>query len=112
MLADCVTGSSWFFHPCDGRGQSGIDRSGSFADVGSPPPPSAVRGGCQSRKSNCEASRSRGARIEKFAPARKSQGRANAVYLPDVREFLAEFIGILIEHRKPRHSEVNSTPTL
>ena len=34
----CDKASSWwFFRARDGRGQSGIDRSGSFADVGSPP---------------------------------------------------------------------------
>ena len=83
MLADCVTGSSWFSHPWDAD-KVVLTAVGHLPMWGRRRPPSAsVRGGCQLWKSNCEASRSRGARIEKFAPARKSQGRANAVHLPE-----------------------------
>ena len=100
----CDTGSSWFFHPCDGRGQSGIDRSGSFADVGSPPPPSAA-----GVKLGRVIARHRAAvvrELKSLRPARKSQGRANAAYSLDVCECLVKFIGLFKQHSKPRHSEV------
>ena len=87
----CDTASSWWFFRAMDADKVVLTAVGHLPMWGRrPPSPFAVRGGCQARKSNCEASRSR-ARIEKFAPARKSRGGANTANLPDVCEYLAEF---------------------